>query len=223
MSGARRALLSIAVVAYLGFAWAIHAQAGGFGPAQGASGGTDTLGNITPTDGNFAVGDGADWVAESGNTARTSLGLGTGDSPTFTGLSAGGAERVNLGDGTFTTFKNGAGLNVIAVKPAQPAIQMSSASLLLWTNGTEGNAGTIDTNLGRTAAGELTLLGAAAADTGVIKASVVQPGALHLAERTAPTGTANVAKLYAVDNGSGKTQLVVIFGSGAAQVLATEP
>lgn len=40
---------------------------------------------------------------------------------------------------------------------------------------------------------------------------------------SAPSGTSNVAKLYAIDNGSGKTQLVVIFGSGAAQVLATEP
>jgi hypothetical protein len=29
--------------------------------------------------------------------------------------------------------------------------------------------------------------------------------------------------LYAKDNGSGKTQLVVRFASGAVQVLATEP
>lgn len=46
---------------------------------------------------------------------------------------------------------------------------------------------------------------------------------LHFAEVAAPTGTANTAKLYAVDNGSGKTQLAVIFGTGAAQILATEP
>lgn len=46
-------------------------------------------------DGEFIVGNGTtDPVAESGNTARTSLGLGTGNSPTFTGLtlSAIGAE-----------------------------------------------------------------------------------------------------------------------------------
>lgn len=48
-------------------------------------------------------------------------------------------------------------------------------------------------------------------------------GYFCLGEVTAPTGTANTAKLYAVDNGAGKTQLVVIFGSGAAQVIATEP
>jgi len=34
---------------------------------------------LTPTDGNFIVGDGAAWVAESGATARTSLGVGTAD------------------------------------------------------------------------------------------------------------------------------------------------
>jgi len=31
------------------------------------------------------------------------------------------------------------------------------------------------------------------------------------------------ARLYARDNGSGKTQLVVVFQSGAVQVIATEP
>lgn len=50
-----------------------------------------TLGAISAlavTDGNIIVGDGATWVAESGATARTSLGLGTGDSPTFTDIIA---------------------------------------------------------------------------------------------------------------------------------------
>lgn len=32
---------------------------------------------LTPTNGNFIVGNGSDWVAESGSTARTSLGLGS--------------------------------------------------------------------------------------------------------------------------------------------------
>ena len=38
---------------------------------------------LANTDGNFIVGTGTTWVAESGNTARTSLGLGTADTPTF--------------------------------------------------------------------------------------------------------------------------------------------
>ena len=41
---------------------------------------------LAVTDGNFIVGDGTNWVAESGDTARTSLGLGTADSPSFAGL-----------------------------------------------------------------------------------------------------------------------------------------
>jgi hypothetical protein len=35
------------------------------------------IGALTPTDGNIIVGNGSTWVAESGATARTSLGLGT--------------------------------------------------------------------------------------------------------------------------------------------------
>jgi hypothetical protein len=54
--------------------------------------------------------------------------------------------------------------------------------------------------------------------------NVSMTGALELAEMSAPGGgAANTARLYAVDNGAGKTQLVVVFNTGAAQVLATEP
>ena len=46
-------------------------------------------------DGEFIVGDGStDPVAESGNTARTSLGLGTGDTPVFAGVEGG---EINIG------------------------------------------------------------------------------------------------------------------------------
>jgi len=41
---------------------------------------------LTPTDSNFIVGDGSTWVAESGATARTSLGLGTADNVEFAGI-----------------------------------------------------------------------------------------------------------------------------------------
>jgi len=45
---------------------------------------------LAVTDGGIIVGDGSNFVLESGNTARTSLGLGTGNTPTFTGIVAGG-------------------------------------------------------------------------------------------------------------------------------------
>ncbi|MFP4459944.1 MAG: hypothetical protein ACLFSQ_10200, partial [Candidatus Zixiibacteriota bacterium] len=50
----------------------------------------DDISALTPLDGNILVGDGTDWVAESDATARTSLGLGTTDSPVFAGLEANG-------------------------------------------------------------------------------------------------------------------------------------
>lgn len=46
---------------------------------------------LAVTDGNIIVGDGNNWVAESGATARASLGLGTGDGVQFTSLTFGGA------------------------------------------------------------------------------------------------------------------------------------
>jgi hypothetical protein len=49
-------------------------------------------------------------------------------------------------------------------------------------------------------------------------------GAMEFEEMTAPGGgAANTARLYAVDNGAGKTQLAVVFNTGAVQILATEP
>jgi hypothetical protein len=51
----------------------------------------------------------------------------------------------------------------------------------------------------------------------------IRNGWLELEERTAPSGLGNHARLYAKDNGAGKTQLVVIFGSGVEQVIATQP
>ena len=46
----------------------------------------------------------------------------------------------------------------------------------------------------------------------------------QLSEMTAPAApAANGCRIYAVDNGSGKTQLMAIFSSGAAQQLAIQP
>lgn len=46
---------------------------------------------------------------------------------------------------------------------------------------------------------------------------------IDLEETTTPTGVADSAILYAEDNGAGKTKLMVIFGTGAAQQIAIEP
>lgn len=51
---------------------------------------------VTPTDGVILVGDGTDFVGESGATARTSLGVGTGDSPQLTGIELGHATDTTI-------------------------------------------------------------------------------------------------------------------------------
>ena len=67
----------------------------------------NTLGAAS-ADGEFIVATGAGAFAyESGNTARTSLGLGTGDSPQFTGVTVGTLSAtgdVDLGDATSDTI-----------------------------------------------------------------------------------------------------------------------
>ncbi|RKY08115.1 MAG: hypothetical protein DRP65_09540, partial [Planctomycetota bacterium] len=63
------------------------------------------IGGLTPTDGNFIVGNDATWVTESGNTARSSLGLGTGDSPTFTDLTLSAPSSIySLSHDSFADF-----------------------------------------------------------------------------------------------------------------------
>lgn len=51
---------------------------------------------LATTDSNVIVGNGATWVAESGATARTSLGLGTTDTVQFSGIGVGVAPGTNL-------------------------------------------------------------------------------------------------------------------------------
>ena len=65
--------------------------------------GLTQISGLTPTNGNFIVGNDTNngWVTESGDTARLSLGLGTTDSPTFDGLTLSGDLTVN---GTTTTI-----------------------------------------------------------------------------------------------------------------------
>jgi len=64
---------------------------------------------------------------------------------------------------------------------------------------------------------------AAAAD--IVRLSGSSAGAtLQMSEMTAPTAPpTNSVRIYAEDNGSGKTRLMALFASGAAQQIAIEP
>lgn len=77
---------------------------------QAYDAGLADIAGLAVTDGNFIVGDGANWVAESGSTARTSLGLGTlaTVSPSGTGSSS----NFLRGDNSWATIpENGVGVS----------------------------------------------------------------------------------------------------------------
>jgi len=92
------------------------------------------------TDGQMLVGDGTtDPAIESGATLRTSIGVGTGDSPTFTGLTLSGDLEVQGGDITLT---NGAtDIDVIDNNASALSIDASGKAGILEivsTNSAEG-------------------------------------------------------------------------------------
>ena len=94
------------------------------------------IAGLAVTDGNIIVGDGTTWVAESGATARTSLGLGTGDSPTFTAVTAGQVDVTAQGD---VRFQDAAGGQFVALQG--PGTVATSYTLSLPTaDGTNGQA-----------------------------------------------------------------------------------
>ena len=72
---------------------------------QAYDAGLTDIAGLAVTDGNFIVGDGANWVAESGSTARTSLGVpandGTGATGTWSISISGNAATVT--DGVYTS------------------------------------------------------------------------------------------------------------------------
>lgn len=108
----------------------------------------------------------------------------------------------------FTCFGGG---DKVSINSA--GVNVSNDRLLAFSSGTT-HAGAKDAGVSRSAAGVIRI------NNGTTSAG----GTLELLElASAPAGSTNAARLYAVDNGAGKTQLFVIFASGAAQLLATEP
>jgi hypothetical protein len=79
----------------------------------------DDIAALTVTDGNFIVGNGTNWVTESGATARTSLGLGSiatqaSDSVSITGGSITGVTDIAIADGgTGASTEAGARSNLL--------------------------------------------------------------------------------------------------------------
>jgi len=100
------------------------------------------IGALAKTDGNFIVGNGSTWVAESGSTVRTSLGLGSiatqnSNSVTITGGSVTGITDLTVADGgtgrsTLTTNNVLLGNGTSAINFVAP----STSGNVLTSNGT---------------------------------------------------------------------------------------
>ena len=111
---------------------------------------------IAPTDGLFLVGDGSDWVGESGATARTSMGLGgmaviddaTSDNTlygrsngTWTAVSAGG------GSGDLTAVQvSGGHLTVSSGTGPVPTVGLTTQAIAAVANTNTPKNGIIDTD-----------------------------------------------------------------------------
>ena len=111
---------------------------------QAYDAGLTDIAGLAVTDGNIIVGDGANWVAESGATARTSLGLGT--------IATQDANNVNITGGTISGIS---GIGDVA-GPAS-----STDNAIARFDGTTGkliqDSGVTVSDVGAVAAGSLTL------------------------------------------------------------------
>lgn len=109
-------------------------------------------------------------------------------------------------------------------------VLQGDSGVYAFSSGNTTNPGGQDVGISRNAAGVLEInsggkvsLGGSLRDL-KLRNVVGQTGYTELVEMTAPgAGAANTVRLYAEDNGSGKTRLMAIFPSGAAQQIAIEP
>lgn len=137
------------------------------------------------------------------------LGGGTGDASTNSYF---GIARLSSGGMSFLARVLDANPCMFVSPTTTEAFRIASGYQVGWSSSTPGAAAN-DTGLARVAAMTVKITNGS---TG--------PGCLQLQETTAPSAPAadNVI-IYAVDNGSGKTQLMALFSSGAAQQLAIQP
>lgn len=123
-------------------------------------------------------------------------------------------------DSTSAFRADAAGVGIVSSLVAYANnVVMGWSSNSSWFNG-------IETGMARNAAGVLEINNGSAGTFRDLKLRnlIGQTGYHELAEMTAPgVGASDTARIYAVDNGAGKTQLMVIFASGAAQQLAIQP
>jgi len=188
---------------------------GGTGATTLTDGGV-LLGNGTGTvvamsvlaDSEMIVGDGTtDPVAESGATLRTSIGVGTGDSPEFTGLTLSGALDANGSvdfDGTTVDVDASGAVTITSTSSSANGIYL------------QANGGTSETVKIHADQGTAATEGAASvqllSDVGGIgiKSGLNAAGAIRL---TADAGTSETIEIHA-DQGSGTASINLVSDAG---------
>jgi hypothetical protein len=102
-------------------------------------------------------------------------------------------------------------------------IQCDSGTVHTWTSGNVN--GTVDSGISRNAAGIVEVNNGTAGTWRDLKLRNLLNTEYHqMTEMAAPSApAANSVRIYAEDNGSGKTRLMALFATGAAQQIAIEP
>lgn len=172
-----------------------------------------------------------------GRNSATAIEINNGTAGTYQDLKLRQTTHAYLSPGTQTaqiyfepSTGNGLGLNAalngsaiivtsntggtdMAIRTA--GIDVSSQGAFNWTNTTSNPLTTIDLRLSRRASLVLGIHGNYNSTAGA---------ALEFMEMTAPAAPAtNAVRIFAEDNGSGKTRLMARFATGAVQQLAIEP
>ena len=105
---------------------------------------TDIAG-LAVTDGGFIVGDGSNFVLETSATARTSLGLGAGDSPQFTKLTLSGPTTADT-DAATKSYVDSVAQGLSAKDSVRAATTANGTLASAYENGQEIDGVTLATN-----------------------------------------------------------------------------
>lgn len=181
----------------------------------------NVLGGISASASSIAVGAGA--ALTSGASSAVSVGV----------LASAAGQGVAVGKSASVSVAGGVavGYTAQATNTKSIAIGFDAQATSAQNNVTIGEGSRVTSNGGVTLGAESITSHALSVALGAVVSttanSQVAVGTKHFEllelAADAAAGAANSARLYVRDNGSGKTQLVVRFATGAIQVIATEP